>query len=246
MDFGHERAMTSRRVTRNHIEEGIRAGLRYLCRHMSASGRFDYLYDSIRLGRAGRYNLVRHAGTTEIMFRLADSPYSVSALGESADRAWRYLQPYLKVSGSSSTAICVVEDGVAALGATALSLLALTSKLKTSSARASTEDLRVAESMARYLLSQQHCDGSFTCHFDVTRGVGVGSASRYYPGESVLVLCAAFSLARDGSFLAAASRGATYLVSSVAEATESPPLCDHWLMMALGALCGLTLETRRG
>jgi hypothetical protein len=210
--------------------------LEYLLRHLHPSGQFDYLHDPLRVRAMPRYNLLRHAGTTEVLFRLAGSPFDQGALFERACLAWNYLEGHLVETDVGETAcLCVIDGGKAKLGGTALTLWALTSKIACSSV-VSGREAEILIRLTQYLQSQQRADGSFAAERDPHTGQQLAVGSLYYPGQAVLALCAAYRIAWHDSFLQSAIRGSSYLLSRNLQAQDGVPLCDHWQMKALAAL----------
>ena len=114
-----------------------------------------------------------------------------------------------------------------------LALLALTRKLEAAPADS---DRERAAALARQITTLQHPDGSFESYLRIRGDEPHGSVSLYYPGEAMLGLARldALGLDPDGAFMAAAHRGADFLIASRAGRDRLPP--DAWLMQALDAL----------
>jgi hypothetical protein len=95
--------------------------------------------------------------------------------------------------------------------------------------------------LARHILAMQNPDGSFRSYDRIRRDEPEGSASLYYPGEAILSLVSLHRLTPgDSEFLAAARRGADYLIASERRMKSLPP--DAWLIQALEALNKLKPE----
>jgi hypothetical protein len=219
------------------IARGIRASIAYLRHHLSPEGRFDYIYDSRRHQVSSKYNCLRHAGTTMVLLRLVGTRFDDGTLGAAASRALAYLCRFLEPAECDGvTAQRLVERGVAKLGGSALTLLALAAGIDNSNPR-QPDDVRLLRDLARYLLSQQEEDGGFISKVNIDSGAPAAFRSSYYPGEAVLALCSAYRITGDREYLNGALRGAKRLIdepSGAAPVVTSP--MDHWLMMALGQL----------
>jgi hypothetical protein len=214
----------------------IDASIDYLRRHLAPSGRFSYIFDAATSRVPDGYNLLRHAGTTMVLYRLVGTRFDDGSLSGEAERAWSYLTRFLaSAQRGGIDCSCLVEAGVAKLGGTALALLALAAKIERSIF--DRRDMDLLTKLACYLASQQEGDGRFISKSDLLTGREIPFRSLYYPGEAILALCAASRISGQVRFLECARRGARYLMG---RDQEFPPgaieFTDHWLMMALNAL----------
>ena len=220
------------------IADIIKMSLRYLDRHLSPSGRFDYIYDGASDRRSEEYNLVRHAGTMMILSRIAGTRFDDGSVARAVDRAISYMNRFVgEIESDGCRRSCVIEeDGVAKLGATALMLLALIYKVERSAVK-DAADLRLVNNLAHHLTWQQAEDGRFVSKYEFATQRGIESWSPYFPGEATLALCCAYRVTGNALFLERAGRGARYLLREQrGPASADPPPVNHWLMMSLDVL----------
>ena len=207
------------------------AGGDFLLRIMRDDGSFKYTVDPW-LGTEARsaYNIVRHAGTSAALFELAgatgDDRYLRGAL-----RAMAFMDGWYRLGDQEGHIYVLDKDGKAKLGAFGLALLAVSRKLD---AAPEPVDRDRALQLGRQIVAMQQPDGSFDSYLSIRGDEPDGSVSLYYPGEAMLGLARVAALGIDEGFLAAAHRGADYLIASRAGRTKMPP--DAWLMQALDLL----------
>jgi hypothetical protein len=225
-----------RRARGYEIDRSLRAAVGYLCRRCGPTGRFDYLYDCRTDEIRQSYNLLRHAGTTMELCRLVGSAFDEGDLRPTAERSWAYLQTF--VVGCERGGVqcaCLVEEGIAKLGGTALALMALTERGRTG--QASDSDRALSTRLAAYLGSQQRESGEFICKAHFASGEEIPFKSAYYPGESILALCAAFRMTGESTYLERAVRGIHFLLSPHSdEAPDGSQFSDHWIMKSIAEL----------
>jgi hypothetical protein len=223
------------------LRERARLAVGYLVRHTRSDGSFTYIYDvANRSPENSRYNLVRHSGTLMELFRCVGSEFDHGDMLASASANWDYLRSFfhdIRIRGEQC--ICVAQSGLARLGGTALTLLALGNGAI--QVGALFDDRQLIAKLARYVLSQQLGDGTFVSKTTIKDNVDTGFRSAYYPGEAVLALCMAFRLTGDSIFLEGAVRGGLALTLDPVSITAAPGgFTQHWLMRSLSELGLLT------
>ncbi|MGB8267967.1 MAG: hypothetical protein WCE44_16720 [Candidatus Velthaea sp.] len=117
-------AIRRQHASGRRMRTAIRDGLGYLSRHLDLAGRFDYDMDIMTGLVSRKYHMLRHAGTTMVLWRLVDSPFDDGSLRASSARALAYLQTFLRASPFDADALCLAHRGTAKLGGSALALLA--------------------------------------------------------------------------------------------------------------------------
>ena len=219
------------------LTERLAASVRYLLFHLGPAGQFDYIYDSGGRRVVEGYNLIRHAGTTMILYRLVGTFFDEGNLAKQTARAWSYLSPYIvRVEQKGASVACLAVDGIAKLGFTALTLLALSEKIQRTADKDPSQ-LALMRRFAGYLMLQQETDGHFVSKYDLNQDRPLLFESRYYSGEAILALCAASRATGNSRFLNAAAVGAEYLIHKYQrEGFVLSGSFDHWLMMALNQL----------
>ncbi|EIQ01345.1 Protein of unknown function (DUF1573) [Opitutaceae bacterium TAV1] len=245
-------------VTPIALDNGITNAISYLTHHCSSSGRFTYVQNrspsrvtdsresANQLAQTGRYNIVRHAG---VLYSLAlaykreldvGNQIQAEKLMGTIRRAAGYLRTYIgDVPGIPAGRALWSRPGeevrsatpVAKLGATGLGLAAL-SIVETISPKTTPREELAA--MAHFLVTSQRNDGSFVSKFDIEGRPESGFTSLYYPGEAILGLVKFYELDKNPDWLAAATKGMTYLAQIRKEQGSAPP--DHWALLATEAL----------
>jgi len=175
------------------------------------------------------YNMLRHTGAALALFDLYNSVHDSRYL-DSARRAVAFLKTRFRLS-DKRTIFVLDDDGKAKLGANGLALLALVTQAELDPVSG---DRVSAERLANQIVAMQNKDGSFRSYHPVRGDEPEGSVSLYYPGEAILGLVRLYGLNGDWRLLAAARRGADYLIKSQQKSGLLPP--DAWLMQALEAL----------
>lgn len=217
------------------LHQAARRGGDYLSHSTDETGKLTYLYHPSRAEPSDAYNIVRHAGTVWSMLEV-HAALPDPALLDAARRALGYLARAAPACPADPRQSWIVEDGRAKLGGSALAVVAFARYQELTGDR---RHEAVMLSLGRYLLAQQDASGRF---FPATRRVPDGAVlephSAYFPGESVLALLRLHRLTRDPAWLAAARRGADWLVDVRDAGVPTHALeHDHWLLYALRELC---------
>jgi hypothetical protein len=142
-----------------------------------------------------------------------------------------HLATWYRPSSQDGHMYVLDKDGKAKLGAFGLALLALSRKLEQAPDPA---DRDRALQLGRQIVAMQQPDGSFDSYLSIKGDEPEGSVSLYYPGEAMLGLARVAALGIDEGFLAAAHKGADFLIASRQGKTKLPP--DAWLIQALDVL----------
>jgi hypothetical protein len=150
---------------------------------------------------------------------------------QSALRAMEHLAGWYRPGNADGLLYVLDKDGKAKLGAFGLALLALSRKLEIAPEPA---DRERALQLGRQVVAMQQPDGAFDSYLPIRGDEPTGSVSLYYPGEAMLGLARVAALGIDDGFLAAAHRGADFLIASRQGRTKLPP--DAWLIQALEVL----------
>lgn len=242
---GNDRAPT---VSPETLLESARAGGEYLLLHQRADGTFEYRYDPADDAVEPGYNLLRHAGTCYALFELHQAtgdPRFLEAGRRGVEALLAHVagpRPEDAAAGADFEAIAEIDDDEAKLGGAALAVLAMVEHQRVSGDR---RWLDRAGRLARFLLHQQGPDGRFESKYFYGVPDDREFESIYYPGEAILALARLHRLDGDPAWLAAARRGADWLIDGrdAGKATAALPH-DHWLLMALAELDELTGDPR--
>ncbi len=224
-------AVPVERYDRDRLVASALAAGDYLLRVLNDEGRFAYTLDRWLEARSrNAYNIVRHAGSASALFELG------AATGEQrfvvgGVRAMRYLARSYRPGAADGLTYVLDRDGKGKLGALGLALVALSRKLEHAPEPADREH---ALALGRQIVAMQHPDGSFESYLRVRGDEPTGSTSLYYPGEAMLGLARVVGLGLDDGFMAAAHRGADFLIASRQGREKMPP--DAWLIQALEVL----------
>ncbi|PQO48101.1 hypothetical protein C5Y93_00010 [Blastopirellula marina] len=241
-----------------HLLAACTAGGDYLLRGLLLDGKFDYLYDAATNESVDDYNLVRHAGACGA---LAEIQLAVNQEATRQGRAVPQSQPYLEGSrrgldyllrnyasgpyqdNPNQDFTTIISNGqVSELGATALTLLAMT---KCHNVSADSADLDLMRQLGKFILHQQQPDGRFLPYYYFLDHDGEQPESQYYPGEAILALTRLARIDPSGPWLAAAQKGADYLIDIRDAGIPMDELYhDHWLLISLNQLTDLTDNPR--
>ena len=235
-------------VSPDTLLDAARAGGDYLVLHQRADGTFDYLYDPIADELEPGYNLLRHAGTCYALFEL----HRASGDGRFLEAGRRGVEALLAHvagprpddarAGAEFDAVAEIDDAEAKLGGAALAVLAMVEHQRVSG---DGRWLGRAGRLARFLVHQQGPDGRFESKYFYGEADDEEFESIYYPGEAILALARLHRLDGDPAWLAAALRGADWLIDvrDAGKSTAELPH-DHWLLMGLAELDELTGDPR--
>ena len=214
--------------------DAARAAGAYLAQAVGPDGRFTYEYDPATNLDSGRYNLLRHAGSTYALIEVFEVVDRDPALLTAAERALAYLLAQVKPGSVAGTA-CLVENGFVKLGGNGLAVVALA---RHASATGERRHVETAQALCRWLILNQERTGRFVVHKQpYPDGPRDDFESAYYPGEAILALCRLHALDPGGPWMAAAHRGARWLIE-VRDRGRTPADIphDHWLLYALNEL----------
>ena len=223
-----------------------RLGGDYLLRHQKEDGSFGYSYEPKKDSYNDDYNLLRHAGTCYALvelFQAAGDPRYLEASRRGLENLLAHHARPPKDEDAAAAFEAIVSPGEEAkLGGAALTVLALVEYQ-----RAGGDDRWAprATKLARFLLHQQEESGHFHSKYFYGEPDPEPFDSIYYPGEAILALARLHGLDPRPEWLAAARRGADWLIDvrDAAKSTEDLPH-DHWLLMALDELHAATGESR--
>jgi hypothetical protein len=209
-------------LTARNLRAAAIAGGHYLVDHLAENGRYIYEVD-LSSGRASDpkrprpYSLPRHAGVTYFLAELYRHTGEKFLL-EPIERAFGHFAELLEEGGcrgktsSGKSFACVHqrEDQKAALGSTALAVVALCEyKRATKSGRFDA----LTHQLGEWLLYMQRPDGSFAHLYDVARGQRDEKAQMlYFSGEAALALVRMHAVYGDPRYLAGAERALDWLV----------------------------------
>ena len=205
----------------------------YLAQAVRPDGRFTYEFDPATSLDSGRYNLLRHAGSVYAMLEVYETDRDPALLA-AAERAMGYLLAQVKPGSVEGTA-CLVEGDSVKLGGNGLAAVALA---RHATATGDRRHVATAQALCRWMILNQERTGRFVVHTQrYPDGPRDEFESAYYPGEAILALSRVHALDPDGPWMAAAHRGAGWLIE-VRDRGRSPADIphDHWLLYALNEL----------
>ena len=221
-------------VDRERLLSQAKLSAGYLVRSVRPDGSFVYRYDLKKNVEEPGYNILRHAGT---IFAMADlyGEFHDPKMKAGMDRTISFLEKQLVPGfGNDSKSLLVREGAAVKLGGNGLALVALAEYSK---ATGSKDKREVMEKLALGILSFQEPSGRFKSKLFYPSGKDSGFVSEYYPGEALLGLVRLNQLFPDPRWLAAAERGADWLISVRDQGKGLPQLPhDHWLLYALSDL----------
>jgi hypothetical protein len=217
------------------LSVSISASLQYLRRHLSTSGRFNYIYDAESDLISTRYNIVRHAGTVGAVAHLLNTSFDDGCLGESCESMLKYLSTYMnEISINDNKYMCITSKNAVKLGASALSLVAYAVLMQKRGQRGIEGD--ILSKLAEFILSQQRPDGTFVSKRYIVSGEVSPFESVYYPGQAILALLFAFRITKEPRYLAGAFAGARARLQLRRNRGLDTSQVDHWFMIALSEM----------
>jgi hypothetical protein len=214
------------------IENAIATALAFLVRFCNQEGMFRYKIDLRRPAERqdGRYNLIRHAGVVCCLFTLGQKSGDQDILG-AGRRGLEYGLRFRKEVELEGKASCAIfSDDIVKLGATGLTLAALTLK---NSGDLSSEEVSIAEALGDYLISQQEESGRFRSLYFKDMKDFRPFESEYYPGEAILALSMLAHCTKAEKYRTAAVRGAQWLAEKYSRLPLDRIPADHWLLIAI-------------
>ncbi len=222
-------------VSASEALDAARTAAQYLNKALRGDGSFVYSYRPGPDKAGDDYNILRHAGTSFALLELYRCRGG-REIFETAEKSIEFLLKSVENCGDSAGELrCVVEDGYAKLGGSALAVVAI------SEYRAASGNKRfdgVAQGLASWILSLQRDDGSFYPHKQShPEGRAEDFVSAYYPGEALLALVRMYGIDGNTRWLDKAELGARYLIETRDAGLGSAALPhDHWLLRALSEL----------
>jgi hypothetical protein len=233
-------------VEADSLLAAARAGGGYLLGHQRPDGSFDYSYRADRDQAAKSYNLLRHAGACYALFELFGATGD-GRFRHGAERGLDWLlaghaRPPRPEHAAAGFEAIVSPGEEAKLGGAALAALAL---LQGQQVTGDASRLPRLRRLALFLLHQQEESGRFESKYFYGAPDPRPFDSIYYPGEALLALVRLGQVDADPRWLAAARRGADWLIEvrDRGKATADLPH-DHWLLMALNELHPATGDGR--
>ncbi len=237
-------------VTPDALVAAVRGGADYLCRVLSAQGKYVYLYRAGEDRDDASYGNLRHAGTTYALLEAYDELRTPLYL-EKADAALGFLKARFKIekdAGGARLAYLVDGEGEEQqkVGGAGLAMIAIAKRISVARDPKATSPVSDAEledlrALGRFVVHAQYADGHFRANSDVERETGeqrkVKHEVIYYAGEAILGLMRLYALDPDARWLDAARKGADFVAKSrdvnlSLEAQEH----DHWISYALNEL----------
>ncbi len=204
----------------------------YLRRHQTSAGQFTYCYlgsrDRVTIG----YNLLRHAGAVSALLDLYEVTGELAFL-DSAQGGIDYLLAFSQPSLlAPEVGCCIVENGLAKLGATALAVIALAKyTLLTRQPHYQPQLLQ----LARHLQAAQQPSGAFLMHRQAyPSGEDTSFVSQRYPSQALLALLYVYRVTQRESWLERAAASAHYLLAIAKR--QRPVREDDWLLQGLSEL----------
>lgn len=229
-----------------HLTERMAWAADYLHIAIHPSGRFDYIRHvdgNTPIAIAGRYNLLRHAGSLYALANYhAEFPPNTSQVA-SLRRAARYIVdcctgPVAHAPGaialwSHPHVVGRPDKPVQAkLGGAGLLLAAL---LSVDDVVPGVSEPTLWRGLGEFLVYMQRDDGHFVSKYvPANGGLNERWTSLYYPGEAALGLILLFEKDHDPRWLRAAMDALRYLARSREHGIGIPP--DHWALIATARL----------
>ncbi|MCC7539040.1 MAG: hypothetical protein IT379_22635 [Deltaproteobacteria bacterium] len=216
-------------------------GAEFLLRHQAPNGRFTYVYDPIRdeAPAGAGYNWPRHAGTTYFLAQVGRL-FGHSRAREGAAKAIRHARRQVRRCQAADLPPidpeprCVVVDGNADLGSTALLTIAVAEQ---AAAGATPETTALLDGLTSFIRQQQRADGEFMHYFVPATGRRIDQQGLYYSGEAMLALLMAHEVTRNRRDLESARRAMRHLSGAAWDFIGSRYYYgeEHWTCIAAGA-----------
>jgi hypothetical protein len=230
-------------VTPETLLAAARRGAEYLARMLSGSGRYAYMVHPQDERPDSSYGWLRHGGATYALLE-AYEEFGDPRYVEKARLALQYLGAHLKpdLSSQGSYIIDTTDEEQQKTGGAGLSLVAYAKHASVTGSRADEETMRA---LARFILKQQYEDGHFRCNADLEQEAGTKLKREpvYYAGEALLGLMRLYAIDPQPSYLAAARRGADWIVNVRDRfVSEDKQEHDHWAVYAFNELYRVTRD----
>ncbi len=224
-----ERRGTEDEATIRRAAEGATA---WMVRHQRPDGSYLYEYDRGRDATSSDYNEVRHAGVTMALYQAAGRMRDASALA-AADRGLAWMEAGL-VRRGDWVALAPGRRS-APLGASALMLVGLTERRLLTGDHGHDDRMR---ELARFLVSEQAADGSFSRGYDLVADAVERGSSTYYPGESLWALALTNDAFPGEGWDRAADAALHYIATrrDEDEGEDYPPFNDQWAAYGIAEL----------
>lgn len=220
------------KVDRGDLRRSLVMAGEYLLRHQRDNGLYTYLWHAKNAYAERDESLIRQAGTAWSVLKLARLMKRAD-FEKSGLKAVEYFRGALRGDDERGFKYLVDGEKGANVGIAALTALALFEATKTGKCDCD-EDLR---GLLDFLVSQQRKDGSFKTHFAYKPSEDYPHPpSKYYPQEAVYALAEIGRGLGDEKLLAAARKGAKYLLDEKRENPRAAARVDHWLVMGIDVL----------
>lgn len=217
-----------REVDRRNVETAVKRAADYLIRNQQKDGLFLYLLYAGRNRALTGGRLERHAiCATQLLH------YGVAfADKEALEAAGRCISALVRRCCRKGAIVWLREQGTpfARLGPAAVVLLAIARQKE---ALKHSPYQKVADGLARFLLTMQRKDGSFNTHMDTKTGAMVRRRCRSYAGKAVLALAVAGNAFGRREWTDAAVEGMHALF---AEEMRRKSSVNVWLLKAASVL----------
>ena len=200
------RRITAENIRREDAREAAIAGAKYLARGVSPEGRYRFNVSAPGNQELPGYDWPRHAGATFFLAQVAGMTNDPGLVDACKRAATLMTSSALSKCGD---AMCVGDENVVGLGATALAVVALTEIVE----RKIDDRFRWhLIGLIRFLRSQQRPDGEFMHQYDRGAGQPIDKQGLYYSSEAALALAKSYNITKDPADLDAAVRALRYLV----------------------------------
>ena len=210
------------------------AGADYLLRQVESDGRFRYRYQPFdESGGAGTdYSLARHAGAAYGLAVLFGQTGQVRFRDGALDALGWLARQIPPACGSAPGRLCLIEEGRAAFGPSALAAIAMFEYQRRTSDRRYEESAR---GLTAFLLDRQRADGEFEHGFDPVADQVVPGPPRLFASEqAALALVLAHRVTGQPEALPAAERALDFLTRRKYDFPLGRFVygADHWTCIA--------------
>lgn len=219
-------------ITGETLKLSLKKAANYLARAVNATGKFNYIFKPDINYYPLEYNITRHAGTLYAMFEYCEFFPNQAVLNAGKRGLDFLLQKILAEDNSDS--LCVLENGIASLGSSALSAVALQKYIQVTKDKTY---LPILIGLGNFIVGKLQETGEFkpTKEFYLKEITLKVNPSRYAPGEAVLALLRIYSTDNNLKWLKAAEK-AIYWLITVRDKIIPDFFHDHWLTYALNEI----------